>query len=41
VNNIVLGRDPMSNYDQLVKTWQDAVGTKIKQEYNDAVAAAH
>jgi putative aldouronate transport system substrate-binding protein len=41
VNNIVLGRDPMSNYDQLVKTWQDAVGTKIKQEYNDAIAAAH
>ncbi|MBV9326453.1 MAG: hypothetical protein JO352_22035 [Chloroflexi bacterium] len=40
VNNIVLGRDPMSNYDQLVKTWQDAVGTRIKQEYNDAIAAA-
>jgi putative aldouronate transport system substrate-binding protein len=41
VNNIVLGRDPMSNYDQLVKTWQDAAGTKIKGEYNDAIAAAH
>ena len=40
VNNIVLGRDPMANYDQLVKAWQDSVGTKIKQEYNDAMAAA-
>jgi len=41
VNNIILGRDPMSNYDTLVKNWQDSVGGKIKQEYNDAIAAAH
>jgi putative aldouronate transport system substrate-binding protein len=40
VNNIVLGRDSMDSFDGLVKTWQDAVGSKIKGEYNDAIAAA-
>ena len=33
-------RDPISKYDQLVKDWQNAAGNKIKQEYNDAIAAA-
>jgi putative aldouronate transport system substrate-binding protein len=37
---IILGRDPLSNYDQLVKQWQDAAGNKIKQEFTDAIAAA-
>jgi putative aldouronate transport system substrate-binding protein len=41
LNSIVLGRDPMSNFDQLVKNWQTAAGNKIKQEYNDAIAASH
>lgn len=41
MNNIILGRDPMSNYDELVKNWQNTAGNKIKQEYNDAIAAAH
>jgi putative aldouronate transport system substrate-binding protein len=40
INNIILGRDPLSNFDQLRKDWQDSVGNKIKQEYNDAIAAA-
>ena len=39
VNNIILARDPMSAYDQLVKDWQNSAGNKIKQEYNDALAA--
>jgi putative aldouronate transport system substrate-binding protein len=41
LNNILLGRDPMTNYDQAVKDWRDAAGDKIKAEYNDAMAAAH
>jgi putative aldouronate transport system substrate-binding protein len=41
INNIMLGRNPMSSYDQLVKEWQNSVGNKIKAEYNDAMAAAH
>jgi putative aldouronate transport system substrate-binding protein len=41
LNNIMLGRDPLSNYDELVKNWQNTAGNKIKQEYNDALAAAH
>jgi putative aldouronate transport system substrate-binding protein len=40
LNNIMVARDPMSAYDQLVKDWQNAAGNKIKQEYNDAIAAA-
>ncbi|MBV9325248.1 MAG: hypothetical protein JO352_15845 [Chloroflexi bacterium] len=39
INNIMLARDPMSNYDQLVKDWQNSAGNKIKQEFNDAIAA--
>jgi putative aldouronate transport system substrate-binding protein len=41
LNNIVLGRNPMSDYDQLVKDWQNTAGNKIKAEFNDAIAAAH
>ena len=37
--NIILGRDPLGNYDQLVKDWQNAAGAKIKQEFNAAIAA--
>ncbi|MGH2469650.1 MAG: hypothetical protein ACRDGF_06225, partial [Chloroflexota bacterium] len=40
LNSIMLGRLPMSNYDGLVKAWQDSAGTTIKKEYNDAIAAA-
>jgi putative aldouronate transport system substrate-binding protein len=40
LNNIMVARDPMSGYDQLVKDWQNAAGNKIKQEYDDAIAAA-
>jgi putative aldouronate transport system substrate-binding protein len=38
--NIILSRDPLSNYDQLVKDWQSAAGNKMKQEYDAAIAAA-
>jgi putative aldouronate transport system substrate-binding protein len=41
LNNILVARDPLSNFDQLVKDWQNSAGNKIKQEYNDAIAAAH
>jgi putative aldouronate transport system substrate-binding protein len=40
LNNIMVARDPMSAYDELLKNWQNAAGNKIKQEYNDAIAAA-
>ena len=35
----MLGRDPLSDYDQLVKDWQNSAGNKIKQEYNIAAAS--
>jgi len=40
LNGILSGRDPLTNFDQLVKDWQNAVGSKIKQEYDTAIAAA-
>jgi putative aldouronate transport system substrate-binding protein len=40
LNNIMVGRDDVSTFDQLVKDWQNAAGNKIKQEYNDAIVAA-
>ncbi len=40
LNNIMVGRDPVSSYDQLVKDWQNAAGSKIKQEYDAAIAAS-
>jgi putative aldouronate transport system substrate-binding protein len=38
VNDIMLGRRPMTDYDSLLKTWQSAVGNQLKGEYNDALA---
>jgi putative aldouronate transport system substrate-binding protein len=38
MNDIMLGRRPMSDYDGLLKTWQSVVGNQLKSEYNDALA---
>jgi putative aldouronate transport system substrate-binding protein len=38
--DIIAGRRPMSDYDQLVKEWSTAAGDQIKKEYTDAMAAA-
>jgi putative aldouronate transport system substrate-binding protein len=40
MNDIILGRRPMTDYDQLVKDWVSAVGDTIRKEYLDAMAAA-
>ena len=40
VNGIILGRDPISNFDTVLKTWQSAAGDQIRKEYMDAMAAA-
>ncbi|HEY2595696.1 MAG TPA: hypothetical protein VGK33_17530, partial [Chloroflexota bacterium] len=38
VNDIMLGRRPMSDYDGLLQTWQSTVGNQLKSEYNDSLA---
>jgi putative aldouronate transport system substrate-binding protein len=38
VNDIMLGRRDMSEYDGLLKAWQSAVGNQLKGEYTDALA---
>lgn len=40
INNIMVARDPMSKYDELVKDWQNSAGNQIKREYTDSITAA-
>ena len=40
INQIIVGHDSMSNYDQLVKDWRAAAGDQMRKEYLDAVAKA-
>lgn len=40
VTDIVLGRRPLSDYDQIVKDWQTGGGEQIRQEFMDALKAA-
>jgi putative aldouronate transport system substrate-binding protein len=38
--DIVVGRRPMSDYDQIVKEWRASAGDQVRKEYLDAIAAA-
>jgi putative aldouronate transport system substrate-binding protein len=38
--DIIVGRRPMSDYDQLVTAWKTTAGDQIRKEYTDAIAAA-
>jgi putative aldouronate transport system substrate-binding protein len=40
LNDIVIGRRPLTDYDGLVQDWLKAGGEQIRKEYQDAVAAA-
>jgi len=40
LNDIVVGRQPLSAFDQAVKNWQDHGGNQIRQEFQQAIAAA-
>jgi putative aldouronate transport system substrate-binding protein len=40
VIDIVVGRRPLSDYDDLVKAWASGGGDQIRKEYMDALAAA-
>jgi len=41
VNDIVVGRQPLSAFDQAVKDWQDHGGNEIRTEFRQPIAAAH
>jgi putative aldouronate transport system substrate-binding protein len=38
--DIVVGRRDLSDYDQVVKDWQNAGGEQIRKEYTESIAAA-
>jgi putative aldouronate transport system substrate-binding protein len=40
LNDVVVGRQPFSGFDQGVKDWRDHGGDQIKREFQQAVAAA-
>ncbi|MBV8083886.1 MAG: hypothetical protein JO247_03630 [Chloroflexi bacterium] len=40
LNDIVLGRRPLSDYDQLIKDWVSGGGDTIRKEFMDAIAAS-
>jgi putative aldouronate transport system substrate-binding protein len=40
LTDVVLGRRPMSDYDQLVKDWQNAGGDQIRSELEQSLAAS-
>jgi putative aldouronate transport system substrate-binding protein len=41
MDDIVAGRRPLSDYDQVVKDWQANGGELIRKDYQDALAAGH
>jgi putative aldouronate transport system substrate-binding protein len=40
INDIILSRRPMTDFDGLVATWRSSAGDQIRKEYLDAIAAA-
>jgi putative aldouronate transport system substrate-binding protein len=40
VTDVVLGRRPLSDFDQLVKDWQSAAGNQIRTELEQSLAAS-
>jgi putative aldouronate transport system substrate-binding protein len=38
ITDIVVGRRPMGDYDQLVKEWQSGGGEQIRSEYTESIA---
>jgi hypothetical protein len=37
---MVVGRRPLTDYDQVVKDWQTNGGEVIRKEYQDSIAAS-
>ena len=41
ITDVVAGRRPIADYEQLVKDWQTAGGEQIRKELQDGLAAAN
>jgi putative aldouronate transport system substrate-binding protein len=39
VNDLISGRRPFSDYDQLVQDWRNAAGEQERTEYTEAMAS--
>ena len=40
LTDMILGRRPFTDYDQMVKDWQNTAGNMIRDEFTKALAAA-
>jgi hypothetical protein len=40
LNDIVIGRRPFGDYDQLLKDWQNNGGHQVRKEYMESIAAS-
>ena len=40
LNQIIVGHEPLSTFDDLLKAWQATAGNQLRKEYMDAMAAA-
>jgi putative aldouronate transport system substrate-binding protein len=40
LNDIIIGRQPFSTFDDAVKAWQNGGGNQIRQEFEQSIAAA-
>ncbi|GAC1323107.1 MAG: extracellular solute-binding protein [Chloroflexota bacterium] len=40
MTDIIIGRRPMSDYDQVVKDWQSNGGEQVRKEYTESIAAS-
>jgi putative aldouronate transport system substrate-binding protein len=40
VSAIILGREPLTTFDGLVRDWQNAAGNQVRREYQSALAGA-
>ena len=40
LTDIVVGRRPLSDYDQLVKDWQTNGGEQVRKEFAESIAAS-
>jgi putative aldouronate transport system substrate-binding protein len=40
LNDIVIGRRPFGDYDQLIKDWQNNGGHQVRKEYMESIASS-
>ena len=40
MTDIIVGRRPMTDFDQIVKDWQTGGGEQVRKEYAESIASS-